>query len=182
MIPGNKKLLKTSITEVRSLTEADLQSLREKSVGSARIANLKDSHHMVARYMALGLSLGEVAESTGYSYARIAVLSTDPAVQQLVSKYREIVTDRVFDAAAELTKLSVANMAKIERMKSDRLDSADEEGGSPIPFKELITAGADYMDRFGPIKKSATHNTNVNIDFAANLEAAIARSRKVSSQ
>jgi hypothetical protein len=40
------------VLEVRPMVEEDLQQLREKSVGSTRVKNLRDSHHMVARLIA----------------------------------------------------------------------------------------------------------------------------------
>src|SRR5690348_2312937 len=170
--------LPAKILEVRPLVEADLEYLRQPSA-TARDARLKDSHHQVARLLATGLKLWEVAERTGYSYARVMTLSVDPSVQELVANYRSMVSDSWRESIDELQRTAVSNMTKAERMLADKLDAADE-AGETLPTRELLAITSDRMDRFGYGKKNM--NLNVNVDFAAKLEAAIARTRKVAAE
>lgn len=166
------------ILEVRSLTEADLEYLRQPSAKD-RLLKIKDSHHNVARLLASGLNLGEVAEATGYSLVRISILSKDPSVQDLVAHYRAMITEEWREAHDELQRSIVQNATKAERMIGDRLDEADANGET-LPMRELIALTSDRYDRIGYGKKNM--NLNVNVDFAAKLEAAINRTKKVAAE
>lgn len=163
------------ILEVRPLVEADLEYLRQPSAAQ-RLAKIRDSHHHVARLIASGLKLYEVAAATGYAYSRISTLVLDPSVIELVAKYRSMITEDWRQDADNYTSIAVANMTKAERMISDKLDEADEKGET-LTMRELLAITADRNDRFGYGKKNM--NVNVNVDFAAKLEAAISRSKKV---
>lgn len=160
------------------MEEADLELLRKPSA-AVRIQKLKDSHHQVARLIASGLPLYEVAERTGYSYQRIATLNVDPSVQELVANYRNMVNEAWRESIDEFQRNAIANMAKAERMLGDKLDAADE-GDETLSTRELVAITSDRMDRFGYGKKNM--NVNVNVDFAAKLEAAIARTKKVAAE
>ena len=70
-------------------------------------------------------------------------------------------------------------MLVAERQIADRLEDAEEEGVK-LPLKDLLAISRDGADRFGYGKKSAVLNTNV--DFAAILEQAIARSKTAATR
>lgn len=170
--PGSPRIL-----EVRPLTEADLETLRQPTAHT-RLHKIRDSHHMVARLMASGLKVWEVAQRTGFSAVRLSVLLKDPAIQDLIAYYRNLVTEDWRENVDSIIEDNLAALRLSSRMIRDRLEDADE-GEVEVTTKELVAIKADAADRFGYGKK--THNTNINIDFAANLEAAIARSKKVSA-
>ena len=149
---------------------------RAREVERPGLQAIRDSHHRVARAFAAGLKLWEVAEVTGYSISRLSILRSDPAIEELIAGYRAQVTEEWREEQDALASLAVANMRKAERQLADRLDAADEEGET-LPVRELVAIASDRMDRFGYSKK--TVNTNINVDFAAKLEAAIARTREV---
>lgn len=158
----------------RPLTEADLELLRQP-VARVGIRSIRDSHHHLARHLASGLKLWEVSRLTGYSMARISLLRHDPAMEELIAHYRGIITEEWREEQDSLATMAVANMTKAERMLADKLDAADE-AGETLPTRELIAITSDRMDRFGYSKK--TVNANINVDFAANLERAIAQQQK----
>jgi hypothetical protein len=161
------------ITDVRPLVEADLEFLRQKSVGvQNRVKNLRDSHHMVARLIAAGLRLNDVAKQTGYSFARIYQLSGDPAMKELVAKYRGTMDKAFEETADQIAESGTRLISKYLRHLHDHFDSADE-AGELIPIPQLAKVGPDLMDRLGYGKRSL--NTNVNIDFAKALEEVRAR-------
>jgi hypothetical protein len=164
------------VLEVRPLTEADLQHLREKSVGANRVKNLRDSHHMVARLIAFGLRLPDVAERTGYSLARIYTLSMDPSVKELVAKYRGVVDESYSEAIDENRNVAAAVVAKGLRHVNDAFDAADE-AGELIPISTVSKILPDIMDRFGYGKQSM--NVNVNIGLASRMEAFRERRKKL---
>ena len=168
----------TRINSVRPITEADLELLRQP-IARAGLATLRDSHHNIARHLASGLSLVDTASLTGYSVQRLSNLRQDPAMQELIAHYRGIITEGWVESVDAHQTLAMSNMRKAERMIADKLDEADLVGDT-LPTRDLIAIASDRMDRFGYSKKTA--NLNVNIDFAARLEAAISRTKKVAAE
>lgn len=170
------------IISIRPLTREDLALIPEaRPVGqdgrpiNGAVKRFRDPHHRVARLFAMGLRPGEIMERCGYSYQRVYQLSTDPAFQNLVAKYRAKVDEKFAENADEFFDLASANMRKAETMIAERLEEA-EETGEAIPLKTLETLASSRMDRFGYGKRET--RLNVNMDFASQLEGAIARSGK----
>lgn len=171
--PNSARLL-----SVRSMDEGDLEALRQPSHRPS-LRGIKDAHHVLARYLASGLKLHEIAELSGYSIARISTLRSDPAVQNLVAHYRTVLDEGWAKAHDTMATFAIGNMLKAERQISEKLDEADE-AGETLPMKELLALTADRMDRFGYGKKTTA--VNVNVDFAKNLEAAIARTKRIAAE
>lgn len=161
------------ITAVRELTREDLAVLRNGRSTPA-IQRLRDPHHHLARLLATGLRPAEAASRTGYSLARLYVLNADPTFQDLVASYRKDVNAAYIESQDDYYRLATSNMVKAERQLAEKLEKADEEG-ELLPTRDLIAISRDAADRFGYGKK--TTNLNVNVDFAAKLEAAVKRSR-----
>lgn len=78
---------------VRELTEADIprleMALASPEITSARPSptTLRHAHHQLARLVALGRPIGEIALITGYSPAYIRRMQADPAFAELCSHY-----------------------------------------------------------------------------------------------
>ncbi len=160
----------------REITRADAAVLEDKRPTKyASVMKFRDSHHNVARMFAAGLRMPEIAERTGYGIQRIYTLARDPAFMELVAQKRVTVETAFAKEQESYAAYAMSNMLKAERMIADKLDAADEEGET-LPTRELIAISRDAADRFGYGKKQT--NVNVNIDFAARLEAAIKRSGK----
>lgn len=164
------------IVETWELVREDLSILLEKRPNEFRISKLRASHHNVARLLATGqFTNRHIARITGYTPSRISLFLKDPSFKELVSRYREQVEEAFQKSEEEFTNLLYENMVRAERMISDRLDQADENE-ELLPIKELLAVSRDAGDRLGYGKKQT--NLNVNVDFAAKLEAAIVRSGK----
>lgn len=164
------------IIAIRPMTREDVGLLADKrTIVQGAVARFRDPHHRVARLFAAGLRLGEVVERCGYSYNRVHTLSTDPAFQDLIAKYREKVDAEFVRNQDEFYEQATANMRKAEAMLAEKLEAA-EEAGEHLPTRDLIAISGDRMDRFGYGKRQT--NLNVNADFASLLEKAIARSGK----
>lgn len=167
------------ILEVRPLARADLGILTVKrrpdgdKQGTSAVTRFRDSHHRIARLFASGLRLAQVVERSGYSYNRVYTLSSDPAFQDLIAKYREKVDESWVETVDEFYKEGTEIMRIVQRQVRDRLNEADDEEGTPIPMNQLIALGADHMDRFGYGKRQT--NVNINADFAVQLEKARGR-------
>ncbi len=164
------------IRVVRPASREDLALLKDKRPKESGIAVFRDAHHNLARFIAAGLTVVEAAPRAGYSYNRAVILHGDPAFKDLVAKYREKVTEKWLENIDEYQTLAIGNMLKAERQINEKLDRADEQE-ELLPTRELLAISRDAADRFGHGKKSTT--VNVNVDFAAKLEAGIARSRTV---
>jgi hypothetical protein len=168
-----------TISNVRALTRDDLGILKEKRVPISQSANggvvqrLRDPHHRIARLIAAGLRNDEVCQRSGYSITRVMVLKADPAFQELIAKYREKIDASWVKEQDDFQSLAMANMVKAEAMIAEKLEAA-EETGEFLPTRELIAISRDAADRFGYGKRQT--NLNINGDFAALLEKAIARS------
>ena len=163
------------LSSVRPLTRDDLVKLREPRVKVRSPIRLRDSHHRIARLIAAGLSRDQVQVKVGYSKDRLSHLVTSPAFEELVSKYRGMVDAAFVQGIDDYYDIATQNMLKAERQIADKLDEADEVGET-LPLRELVAISRDAADRFGYGKKQT--NTNINVDFAAAMEKAIARSGK----
>jgi len=160
------------IKSVRSLTVQDLPKLREPA-NKPYILTLRDAHWNVIRLLALGLPHGEIGRRTGYSLARICQLSADPTVRDQVFKLQAAGNAAVVEQIDEFAEMATANMKKAERKLSEKLDDDD----AAISIRELVAITSDRADRFGYGKRQT--NLNVNVDFAARLEAAIQRTNRI---
>ena len=163
------------VLSVRDMTVDDIRSLQEPAQ-KQRLAKLRDSHHHVARLVASGLTNLEVAARTGRSLAGVVNLKQAPAMIELIARYRSMIDESWKTAQDEYYELLLTNSMKAERQIADKLDEADERGET-LPTRELIAISRDAADRTGYGKRSTV--TNLNVDFAAKLEAAMARSQKV---
>lgn len=162
------------IGQPEPLIAADLERLKENRSAPTTVKKLRDSHHMVARLTAAGLRPGEVAEACGYTRERVTALLKSPAIQELVAKYRSKVDVKYEERIDAFLAYRTKNMVAMERHISDHIDEADESG-ELIPIRTALAYSADSADRFGYGKK--TQQTNINVDFAANLERTLARSK-----
>lgn len=176
MLPRKMHKIKLRPDEGRPLTREDVAQLTQKRGTVSSIAvKLKESHHYVARLVAAGLTELDIAERTGYSGNRVHQLKLSPAFQELVAKYQGMVTAGMIEQIDEYQRLAFNNMIAAERHIADHIAEADEVG-ELIPIKTALSISRDAADRFGYGKKQT--NVNVNVDFAAQLEATIRRSGK----
>lgn len=165
----------TELGEIEVLTKADLAIVLEKRPDSgSRLQKLRDSHHMLARMVALGKRYAEAGRLAGYAANRVSMMMKDPTFVELVDHYRAQIAEGWKQEVDEFTELAVGNMVMAERMLRDKLEAADEDD-TQLPTRDLISISRDAADRFGYGKRS-TKDVNLNTDFATQLEKTIARS------
>src|ERR1035437_711363 len=157
------------------LIAADLEKLKAPRYVASTPQRLRDSHHMIARLAASGLRGHQIAERVGYSRVRVNDLLSSPAMEELVAQYRLKVDEAFVENTDAYFELATSNMVAAERHIADAIAEADELG-ELIPIRTALAISRDAADRFGYGKK--TQNLNINVDFAAQLERAIARSGK----
>jgi hypothetical protein len=93
---------------------------------------------------------------------------------ELVAHYRGLVTAEYIRSIDSFMEVATSNMLKAATLVSDRLDAAMEDGAEALPLTQLMAISDSGADRFGYGKMQK--NLNVNVDFAAQLEAARKRS------
>lgn len=156
------------------MAKSDIEALRQPSARE-RLKHIKDVHHIIARLIVSGLSTTEIAGEVGYSVTRVSIIKSSPAMQELIARYRGQVDEswrKQFDAdAAAMTSVR----RKALRIIEDALDDHEE---NPVPLPMALKAFDSTADRSGFHRQTST-NHNVNVNFAASLEQAIANSRKV---
>lgn len=151
------------VRSVRALTRDDLARLQGPRVGPPRVKAFRETHHRLARLVAMGSRDVEITRITGYSQQRLVTLRQDPAFQQLVAEYRGRVDEayeRQFDQFyGKAVELKLRGLAMIE----DHFDAA-EDSGELIPLKQLAPLVADLADRTGHGKHSS--QTTEVLNFA----------------
>lgn len=159
------------IKSVRAMTRDDIESLRQPSA-RVRIQKLKDAHHIVARLAVCGLSNIDIAAETGYSIQRICQLKGSPAMQELITRYRDDDHDEWRKSRDATYEYMHRIRLKTLRIMDEALDE-DEDIAPTLALKMFDSVA----DRTNYHRKSTKEN--INIDFAARLEAAISRSARV---
>lgn len=162
--------------EPHDLSRDDLARLAEgKRTVISTPMKLRNSHHMIARLAAAGLSNIDIGTRVGYTRERVGQLLASPAMEELIARYRDKIDEKFLNNVDTYMELATANMVAAERHIADRIDALDEEG-ELMPLREAVLVSRDAADRFGYGKRQT--NVNVNADFASMLEKSIARSGK----
>jgi len=165
---GRLPRVKLEIGAIRSLTVDDLDCLREKRT-TPTVHRFRDPHHRLARLLASGVRPKDAAEACGYSIARVYILHSDPSFMDLMAKYRADIHEEWIGGEGE--RYSMANEVNVKALRTiaEHFDKAEEEG-ELIPLDKALRVFSDTADRTGLVKKSTV--TNINVDFAKNLERA----------
>ena len=166
------------LTGLRPLTREDMTTLLAPTARGLIVSpdRIRDSHHRVARMAASGMKQIDIAAKTGYSTHRVCIILGSPAMVDLIAKYREMVDQSFMESTKEEYDMAREIYRKSQRLVLDKLEAAEIDE-LDIPLRDLNAIRADGEDRFGVTKKST--NINLNADFAAELEAALARSNRV---
>lgn len=172
-----RKHTEVKILEVRSMTEADLELLQTRTPPFNELKSLRDRHHRMAWMIALGKSNLEVAAECRCSPQRVATLKQSPAFADLITKYRAEIEAARIEALRTLGAIAAENMIDAEEILQGELKAVRAGSAQTPGLLVLNRIATDRMDRFGYGKHSTSESRNVNINFAAKLEAAIARSR-----
>lgn len=141
------------------------------------VERYRESHHSIARMIAIGQTDSMIRRNTGLSLRRLTLLKASPSFQELIEFYSQQIAEKVDATVDAYIDLGVANMLRSETMISDHLDAAQDaiEAGepNPIPITILDRISQGRADRFGYSKHSVIHHDH---DFAAALDRAIERS------
>lgn len=143
------------------------------------LQRIKERHRLLAKFVAAGLTRNEIAARLDMTPERVGQLTLDPAMQQLISEFRShehVLAMTGMDEIALLRNVSVQNALRSALAIQDNLNYY-EDADERMPISAAAKIFELSADRIGFGKH--THNTNINIDFAAQLDQAIDRSRAV---
>lgn len=151
----------------RPLDMEDVASLlEEKGVQAPQIKEFRERHHALARLIAEGRRPGEAALMCRYSQSRMSVLLADPAFQELVAHYREIVNEKFVDFQEKLAELALDGALILQSRMEDKPDDM-----SDALLLQIVQVGADRTGH-GPSQK-IEHNHKIGL--ADRLNAAQSR-------
>lgn len=163
---------------LRALDEADMASLDRPPVSKTPpLKKLRESHHILARCVALGGSLAEISRLTGYSQSRISILKGDPAFAELVSFYHK----KEEEYRDEVQRDHYARMCALHGDIAEEIHDRVLETPELVSFGDMFTAWEKTADRIGlgPTHKSV--NTNLNVNLADRVAAGRLRARELSA-
>lgn len=153
----------------RELGLDDVESLlTERGVEAPTIKEFRERHHALARLIAEGKKPGEAAILMRYTQSRMSVLLSDPAFQELVAHYRELVNEKFVDFQAKLAELALDAAHILQARMEDKPDDL-----SDALVLQIIQVGADRTGH-GPSSKS---EVNVKVGLADRLAEATRRSQ-----
>jgi hypothetical protein len=158
----------------RELSLEDVAMLAtERGVEAPKIVELRERHHALARLIAEGRKPGEAAVLCRYSQSRMSVLLADPAFQELVRHYTEMVNEEFVDFQAKLSELALDAAHILQSRMEDRPDDL-----SDALVLQIVQVGADRTGH-GPTQKT---DVNIKVGLAERFASArerIARAKDV---
>jgi hypothetical protein len=138
------------------LTERDAEILRETQKEPITLVHIRRSHHELAKLIASGLKMVEVAEITGYTPNRIAILKADPQFSELVRHYTEIEDQAHLASRADFhQRLANLGFDSMEVLHQRLLDEPDSFSATEV--LKILEATADRTG-YG---KTSTQNLNI---------------------
>lgn len=171
MLGPGRKPKEPAILAIRELTREELKSIPRAKAPNA-VVRLRESHHRVARLIAMGLRPFQVAEETGYALATISQMKQSPAFQELVAQYTKEENAAFGTNRDEYYSYVIQNRIAAARRLYDKLHDEEEE----FTVAQLVSIHADSADRTGYPKRSVA--ININADFAARLDKAVKRTQQ----
>lgn len=165
----------TSAQAVREVTERDIANLDAvKGVGTPTIARLRDSHHAIARLVALGRSDVETAAITGYSANRVCVLKKDPSFQELVAFYKDRVAEEFIDFTGRLKSVSLDALNVLHERIVETPESMENR-----ELSEIVKMGADRTGFGPPTKNGPAVSVSFSLSALVKQSVELEESRKV---
>ena len=151
----------------RDLDNLDVASLlEERGTKAPQVITLRERHHALARLIAEGKSASDAAILCRYTQSRVSILQDDPAFQELIAHYRDIVNHEFVDFQQKLAGLAIDAASILQERLEDK-----PEDISDAMLLQVITVGADRTGH-GPSQKS---EVNIKVGLAGRLAAATQR-------
>jgi len=164
--------LPTSFTLGRELTEEDALVLTQaRAPKHASLKRITYRHKAMARAIAAGVPLPEVAMNFVISINTLYELMKNPAFKEMVEYHARV-------EESEMTigeKLVMVGKQSLDRL-GERLD--DDEEAKKITIPQLLEIAKSASDRTGFGPASTNVSVNVNADLASRMKAARERAQQ----
>lgn len=121
------------------------------------VARIRDSHHALARLLAEGRRPVDISLITGYDPSYISRMQSDPAFIELITHYREVVSEAYVDVHERIAGLASDTVQELHQ----RLIENPGEF-SPAQLNEMAKTMLDRAG-FGPTKTVNNNNLNANV-------------------
>jgi hypothetical protein len=151
----------------------------EVPVPTLNLVRIRDSHHAVARMIALGMKPAEVSLQTGYGLIRIYTLARDPSFQELVQFYQNSESEGHKDLQFQIALLA---RDAVQALHERVLDDPDQF--RPSEMTEVVKVSLDRAG-FAPVQRTINRsiNTSIGVKFTQVEERGRANPpRKVSNE
>jgi hypothetical protein len=123
------------------------------------MAEIKPSHHAVARYFAVGLLAADISRITGYSQVTLSLLMKSPAFQELLHHYRDEANQAAYDIGEKINLMTSDTLAELHKRVLETPDNLSTD-----LLRKLAT---DLMDRHpeghAPVHRSVTKSVHVGL-------------------
>jgi len=153
----------------RDLSEDEVMMLLEPAaIQPGTLKEIRQSHHGLARLIAVGTPAVDIAAITGFSVSRISVLKSDPTFAQLLAYYIAMEAEAYAGARADVHQ-------RLQDLTIDTMETLHQkvlEKGDTMSVKELAQIVELGTDRIG-YGKTSTVNNNVNHSVSPETLAAI---------
>lgn len=148
------------------LTLSDLQA--RAPAAPQVVAKMRDSHHQLARLVADGQKVIDIALITGYSPEHIHRLESDPAFQELVAHYKSVVEVKYINMHERIAGLGSDTIQEIHERLRDKPDEFTISGLTELAKLTLDRSG------FGPTKTVNQNSISAQVtpDDLARIRAA----------
>lgn len=163
---GRKKHVSLQV-QTRQLTLEDLNALVEGNTPAeaqqhGTLLRIRNQHHQLARHIASGTEMIEVARITGYTPAYISVLKADPAFQELLRYYEAQTEAKFVDTVERAASLGIQALEELqERLTEDPASFKHRE------LMEVAQLGLGIAEKkpTGLALASASGAPTINISF-----------------
>ena len=109
-----------TVEYIRDLSRADLALLEvERHIKAPGIKQLRDSHHALARILAMGLTPPRPRCITGIFVSRISILQSDPTFRELLEFYRGRKEEVVADVLGRMSAVHLEALAELQERLHD---------------------------------------------------------------
>jgi len=147
------------------LAEAEAYTADPHTMGvtNPTLKHIRQSHHKLAQFLSMGMEQTRAAALSNYSPARVSILLSDPAFQDLVAHYKGIVHDEFADFVSAASVLSMDFL--------QHLQATLDENPEKITPQLAMEAVKLLADRSGNAPTSKTLNVNVNMGMGDRIKA-----------
>jgi hypothetical protein len=150
-------MVQISLKEGKVISSEELQSLNEeRGISAPQLKNIRQTHRLLARCLALGMADGDAAAAVGLTPGRVSILKNDPTFRALMQTFQATKDAHAIDI---MEKVHEVGMIAVEEIRDRLLDNSDD-----ITMGQLLEITTSALDRLGHGPTAKVNITTVNIN------------------